>query len=199
MVLRSMVSGKCVGVSPATARARMMACSQTPLLFRNDLRLSDAEYIGDRSIELGVSQVVSYGSSDAVVAVSLHRRLIAGTVSVFVRTPESNVTLVDSQGHIVRSPSGWVYTCRILRDANGDRYWLVRNGTVVDTQHRDIVPSGRPLLTPARLALSSESTADVLLPSLVVVSLASGAPPSMDDANRRYASGWRWRIYRNGG
>ena len=197
-VLRSRVTGKCIGVALA-GRVRMTPCGNGTVLFRNELRLDDSEYIGKRSTELGVSPLVSYGSADAVVSAWLHRRLIGGTVSVLVHTPESNVTLVDARGHLHRSPSGWVYMCRVTRTAAGDRYWLLRNGTVVDTQYRNIVSRPRPRSVPIRLALSEATTADVLLPSLVVVSLEGGASPSMDDADRRYASGWRWRMYRSGG
>jgi hypothetical protein len=196
-VLRSRITGKCIGVSDA--RVRMSQCTDSPVFFRNELRMDDSEHIVQRSVEIGVSSLISYGTTQATIFVQLHRRVLGGTVSVRVRTIDSNVTLIDDVGEVTRSPAGWVYLCRIVRTVDGDRYTLIRNGTVVDTQRRFHQSTRYSTEVPLRLSLADEPTAQVVLPSLKVVPLLGGLPRGTDDADRRYASGWRWRMYRRGG
>jgi len=150
-------------------------------------------------VEIGASPLISYGTSVASMSVRLHRRVLGGTTSVRISTTDGNLTLVDDVGGLSHSESGWVYLCRVVRTDAGEQYTLIRNGTVVDTQTRFEAPSKSVEETPRRLLLDGESTAQVVLPSLKVVPLVGGDPRATDDADRRYASGWRWRMYRRGG
>ena len=202
--LESSTRGGCIGFDPqATGRLRLVSCNASSQLVyvRSVLRLDAALLISPRAVQIGEQPLIAYASPTASIRAFLHRRVLTGTVRVDVEIGGEIVTVVDSKGGLTNAATGWVYVCRVTRSANGNLYSLLRNGTLLDNQWRPATgsTSRRNEVGVRQRIVDTSFNGQVIQPSLRISRLEGGAPPPLDDAERRFASGIIWRMFRRGG